>query len=214
LSDQAISAILSQPDSTNKIGVRDSTLLVLLYDSGVRLAELLNLRIGNVNIDSNNSHIRVLGKGSKERVVSISENTVEHISNYLNLFRNKDDYDTDLLFYTVIKGKADKMSERNVERLMQQYADKAREHCSDIPQKVHPHMFRRARATRMYQNGVALPLVSRFLGHSDLSTTKIYATPSMEMMKDVVTSTSFPFSTTEKPIWDNEDDIAKKCGIR
>jgi site-specific recombinase XerD len=129
--------------------------------------------------DGENSHIRVLGKGSKERVVSICENAAEHVVKYIKEYRDKDKPNTDLLFYTIIKGKASKMTERNVERLVQLYADKARVICPDVPDRVYPHMFRRSRATRMYQNGVPLPLVSRFLGHADLNTTKIYASPSM-----------------------------------
>jgi site-specific recombinase XerD len=214
LPDNAITAILSQPDVYSLMGIRDSTLLVLLYDSGVRLAELLTLRIENIRLNGDNAHIRVFGKGSKERVISISQSAVDYIVQYLKLFRTIDNNDTDLLFYTVIKGKYGQMSERNVERLLQKYADQAREQCPEIPIKVHPHMFRRARATRMYQQGVPLPLVSRFLGHSSQNTTKIYATPSVEMMRAVISSSSLPLGPSEEPIWDSEDEAAKNSGLR
>jgi len=123
-----------------------------------------------------------MGKGSKERVVAINTKTVKHIKQYLDFYRSKDNPDTNLLFYTIIKGRAGKMSEGNVERLIQQYADKAREICPDIPLRVHPHMLRRTRTTNLYQNGVELALISRILGHAFLDTTRVYAKPSLAMM--------------------------------
>ena len=83
-----------------------------------------------------------MGKGSKERVVAINVKTVKHVKQYLDVYRSRDNPDTNLLFYTIIKGRAGKMSEGNVERFMQLYGDKARESCTDIPLRVYPHLLR------------------------------------------------------------------------
>ena len=119
-------------------------------------------------------------------------------------------------FYTKIKGRIGKMSEGNVERFIKQYAHIAKQECDDIPENVYPHMFRRTRATMLYQNGVELALISRILGHSSLETTKIYATPSIEMLKQAIESVETPVQLNDKPLWKScsEDDLAKLCGLR
>ncbi len=214
LSEDALNAIFSQPTGT-RMGLRDRTILILLYDSAVRVAELLNIQVNNVNMGEDNPYIRVMGKGRKERIVAINFKTVKHIKQYLDYFRAKDNPDTNLLFYTIIKGKAGKMSEGNVERFLQQYADKARESCSDIPLRVYPHMLRRTRATNLYQNGVELELVSRILGHAYLNSTKIYAKPSLSMMREAMDSVVAPQTKDEKPLWGiSEEENARLCGLR
>lgn len=83
----------------------------------------------------------------------------------------------------MIKGSQHRISSGNIERIINKYADSIRSEFPNLPDKVYPHMFRRTRATNLYQSGVALELVSRILGHSSTETTKIYATPSIEMLR-------------------------------
>jgi len=214
LSEDALNAIFSQPANTH-MGLRDRTIMILLYDSAARLAEILNLQINDICLSEENPYIRVMGKGSKERVVAINVKTVKHIKQYLDIYRSRDNPHTNLLFYTIIKSRAGKMSEGNVERFIQQYADKARKSCPDIPQHVYPHMLRRTRATNLYQNGVELALVSRILGHAFLDTTRVYAKPSLSMMREAMDSVKVPQTRDEKPLWvGSEDDMAKMCGLR
>ena len=214
LSEDALNAIFSQPAGT-RMGLRDRAMMILLYDSAARLAEILNLGVNDICLDENNPYIRIMGKGSKERVVAINTKTVKHIKQYLDVYRLRDNPDTNLLFYTIIKGRAGKMSEGNVERFIQQYADKARESCPDIPLRVHPHMLRRTRASNLYQNGVELALVSRILGHAFLDTTRVYAKPSLAMMRKAMDYVDVPQTKDEKPLWiGSEEEIAKMCGLR
>jgi integrase/recombinase XerD len=214
LSEDALNAIFSQPAGT-RMGLRDRTMMILLYDSAARLAEILNLVVNDICLDENNPYIRIMGKGSKERVVAINTRTVKHIKQYLDVYRLKDNPDTDLLFYTVIKGRPGKMSEGNVERFIQQYADKARESCPDIPLRVHPHLLRRTRATNLYQNGVELSLISRILGHAFLDTTRLYAKPSLAMMRKAMDYVDVSQTRNEKPLWvGSEEEMAKLCGLR
>jgi site-specific recombinase XerD len=108
------------------------------------------------------------------------------------------------------------MSEGNVERFIKQYANQARSACSDIPEKIHPHMFRRTRATDLYQSGVELALISRILGHAQIETTRIYAVPSMGMLREAMESVETPAQSAAKPLWEScsEADLAKLCGLR
>ena len=214
LSADALNAIFSQPANT-RMGLRDRTIMVLLYDSAARLAEILNLQVNDICLNEENPYIRVMGKGSKERVVAINVKTMKHVKQYLDVYHSRDNPDTNLLFYTIIKGRAGKMSEGNVERFMQQYADKARVFCPDISLRVYPHMLRRTRATNLYQNGVELALVSRILGHAFLDTTRVYAKPSLAMMREAMDSVKAPQTRDEEPLWvGSEERMAKLCGLR
>ena len=85
------------------MGLRDRTMMILLYDSGARLAEVLDLKVSDVAIDGENPYIRVSGKGSKERIVPISAKTTAHLAHYVSVYHTKDRPQTDLLFYTVTK---------------------------------------------------------------------------------------------------------------
>ncbi|QQE79741.1 tyrosine-type recombinase/integrase [Alicyclobacillus sp. SO9] len=214
LSEDALNTIFIQP-AGNRMGLRNRTMMILLYDSAVRLAEMLNLEVNDICLDKKNPYIRVMGKGSKERVVAIHVKTAKHIREYLQVYRSRDNPETDLLFYTIIRGRAGKMSEGNVERFLQQYADQARTLCPEIPLRVHPHMLRRTRATNLYQNGVELALVSRILGHAYLDTTRVYAKPSMAMMREAMNSFRVAQPEDERPLWTgSEEEMAKLNGLR
>jgi site-specific recombinase XerD len=214
LSEIALNAILKQPANT-RMGLRDRTIMILLYDSAVRLSEILNIRIDDICLNEKNPYIRVMGKGSKERVIAINVKTVKHVNQYLKFYRSKDNPDTNLLFYTIIKGRSGKMSQGNVERFMKQYANKARETCPEVPPRVYPHMLRRTRATDLYRSGVEIALVSRILGHAFLDTTRVYAKPSLEMMRQAMDSVQVSQTRNEKPIWiGSEEEMAKLCSLR
>jgi site-specific recombinase XerD len=212
--DEAMAAILRQPPDT-RIGLRDRAIMVMLYDSGARLAEILGLRISDVVPDGDNSYVRINGKGGKQRIVPVSLKALGHLKKYMVAYHCRGGPKTDFLFYTVIKGVVGLMSEGNVERFMKGYAREARRSCPSVPENVHPHMFRRTRATQLYQNGVDLPLVSRLLGHAKLETTQLYASPSLKMLRDAITSVETPEQKTERPLWEgNEKMLIRLSGLR
>ena len=212
--EDAMATILQQPPNT-KMGLRDRAMMVLLYDSAARLAEILGLNISDVAIDGDNPYIRVDGKGSRQRILPISAKTAEHLAQYISVYHTSGHSETDLLFFTVIKNVTGMMSEGNVERFVKEYARKAQCSCPSVPDHVHPHMFRRTRATQLYQNGVSLPLVSRLLGHASLQTTQLYAKPSLKMLREAIESVETPEQKAEKPIWEEDEAImAKLSGLR
>jgi len=213
LSEEALAAIFKQIPST-RLGLRNLVMLIILYDTAVRLSELLYVRVCDVSLNSESPYIRVLGKANKERVVSIENDTADFIRLYLEKFRNPRALDTDVLFYTVSKGVAGAMSETNFEKILKKYANSAREECPDIPDSVYPHMFRRSRATHMYQDGVPMSLISKILGHVQESTTRIYAKTSLKMMQEAIAKTTHPSVKDEKDLWADEDEAARMCGLR
>jgi len=209
------SCIFSQPAHT-KIGLRDRTFMILLYETACRVSELLNLKVEQLHhLEGDTPFIHVIGKGNKERYIAITKSTAGHIVQYLSVFHPNDALKDTLLFYTTIKRISNAMSTRNVERFISEYATMARKKRPLIPLRVHPHMFRRSKATALYQNGTPLPLVSSFLGHAQLETTRVYARPSIEMLRTAIESVETPEQRLEKPLWKGkEEELAKMCGLR
>ena len=174
--DDALRAMLFQPNPAIKNEHRDQFYMILLYDTGARNSELLNLRLQDVVIDTSTPYIIIRGKGKKIRSVPIMMETVRHFESYIKRFHKTTDPDS-LLFYTIIHRQIQRMSDDNVARFIQKYATKAKAVCPTVPEKVTPHMFRHSRALSLYRKGVPLPLIAEWLGHSNLETTLIYAYP-------------------------------------
>ena len=215
MSPDAMASVLRQPANT-KMGLRDKVMMILLYDSAIRLDELLSMKIQDAVLLGEEPYILVFGKGSKERVVAITKLTAAHLSEYIQAFHCSSADSQNLLFFTKIKGKIGKMSEGNVERFIKQYANKAKEECSEVPETVYPHMFRRSRATELYQNDIELALISKILGHAQIETTRIYAAPSLGMLRVAIESVETHEQASELPLWEScaEADMARLCGIR
>lgn len=211
LSEEALSALLSAPSET-RIGKRDRIILILLYDSAIRVSELLSMDVRSVNLTAEIPYIRVYGKGDKERIVAITDATAKHIGYYLKTVHCDPSPDAPLI-YTVIKGNVGRMSVGNVERIIKKYADQIRPDHPDLPKTVYPHMVRRTRATNLYQDGIELELISRILGHASTETTRIYAVPSIEMMRKAMDSGNL--ASSELPEWvEDESEFARLCGLR
>ena len=100
-----------------------------------------------MNVSSDEPYLRIHGKGDKERIVALSEKTVLLLKQYISLYHSGQRTRERPFVYTVIKGKTDRMSERNLERIVKKYGDIVRKKKPDIPQKIYPHMLRRTRVT-------------------------------------------------------------------
>ena len=172
LSEDALAAILSAPPDT-KFGVRDRAILILLYDTAVRVSELLNIRLCDVAMESKYPNIFITGKGNKERTIQLTAKAAGHLKEYMRVYHSNSSKEA-YLFSTTIKGVADRMSVGNVQRIIKKYAALVSEAGISIPDPVYCHMFRRTRATNLYQDGIAIELVSTVLGHARTDTTKNY----------------------------------------
>lgn len=214
LDEKETAAILSAPP-VSKFGIRDQMLLILLYDSAMRVSELLNLQVGDITMDPKNGYLRVVGKGSKERIIPLTELTIEHLQQYVHLFHGDND-PSRYLFYTVIKSHTDRMSCGNAERIVQEYADLARKEVTTMPLSVYPHMLRRTRATYLVQHDVRIEVVARLLGHSNIATTEAhYAKISPEVIRKAMESTEPEGGSKEEPLWTTkEDELKRLYGIR
>jgi len=184
-SEAALKALLEQPDSKKRSGHRDLFYMILLYDTGARDREILDLHLYDVVTDISAPYIILHGKGSKIRTVPIMKETVAHYQSYKKRFHGASAEDS-LVFYTTIHGEKQQMSDDNVARFIKKYTSIARQKCNEVPERVTPHMFRHSRALHLYRKGVPLPLISEWLGHSNIETTLIYAYADTEMKRSAI----------------------------
>lgn len=213
LSKDQLSELFMLPKNTH-LGRRDLMILVLLFDTAVRVEELVKLKIENTILSVTEPYILVEGKGGKERTVALNSKTIALLKDYMEEFHTGNTHGP--LFYTVIKGEKGRMSTRNVERLVKKYADLLRSRTQGVPESVYPHMFRRTRASGLYQDGVDISLISKVLGHSSIETTKDhYAIPSLEQKKAAMEKgSSCEPGVQQEQMWpDDEDELARICGL-
>jgi integrase/recombinase XerC len=156
--------LVESPDLTQPQGQRDRALLELLYASGLRVSELVNMNIDQLNLATN--EIRVWGKGAKERVVLIGTPAAEALNNYIEKGRREllGDKKNNALFVSRYGGR---LPARTVQKILTKYA-------RNIDKKVHPHTLRHTFATHLLDGGADLKVVQELLGHADLSSTQIY----------------------------------------
>lgn len=212
LTENALKALLSEPDISNPKGIRDMFYMILLYDSGARNRELLDLRLQDVDLRSGNASIHVTGKGNKQRIIPIMEKTVEHYRKYLRLFHKDEQNRSQYLFYVIRNGQKQPMSDDNVARFMKAYGYTARQKCVEVPERIHPHMFRHTRAMHLYRGGMPLVLLAEWLGHAQLETTLIYANADTEMKRRAIqkaTAPSNPINTRYDfpDDWKNDEEL-------
>ena len=170
LSEAQVEALLAAPDTSNALGVRDRTMLELMYASGLRVSELVDLRVFNVSLNDN--VLRVLGKGSKERLVPFGEVAAVWLRQYLagarqELLAGRQTQDLFVRSRGVHAGSA--MSRVMFWMLVKKYAQAA-----GIRAPLSPHTLRHAFATHLLNHGADLRAVQMLLGHADISTTTIY----------------------------------------
>lgn len=185
--ENTLSALLTEPDIRKKTGHRDLFFMILMYDSGARDGEMLSLHPCDVIPDLKAPYVILRGKGNKIRTVPLMKKTIDHFGGYLKRYQ-LDPRDEGPLFFTIIHGKRCVMSDDNVARFIRKYALAARLKNSLIPENITPHMFRHSRAIHLYRNGVPLPLISQWLGHSNLETTLVYAYADTEMKRKAIES--------------------------
>lgn len=156
--------LIESPDLATPHGLRDRALLEMLYASGLRVSELVNLDVDQVNLHTN--EIRVWGKGSKERVVLIGVPAHQALTDYLERGRPEllGKKKSNALFVNRYGGR---LPARRVQKILDKYA-------RNVGKKVHPHMLRHTFATHLLDGGADLKVVQELLGHVDLSSTQIY----------------------------------------
>jgi integrase/recombinase XerD len=178
LSLDEVERILKKPNLKSWLGIRDKAALELMYATGMRVSEIVNLTLGDLNLEV--SFIKCRGKGEKERIIPIGREAVKAIDRYLVKVRLK----------LAKKGKSDehlfltrlgrKMSRQTFWKMIKKYLKKTR-----IKKKVSPHILRHSFATHLLERGADLRIVQEMLGHANISTTQIYTHINRERLKSI-----------------------------
>lgn len=175
LSEEEVESLLDAPVVSDPLGNRDRTMLEVLYATGLKVSELVNLRHTQVNVSQ--GVIRILGKGNRERLIPLGEEAMRWLKEFAQGSRGEIllERQTDYLFPT---RRGDRMTRQAFWHIIKRYARKA-----GIAKALSPHSLRHAFATHMLSHGADLRVVQMLLGHSDPSTTQIYTHVAAERMK-------------------------------
>jgi len=176
ISEKEVEALLAAPDEKTDIGLRDKTMIETLYSCGLRISELTNLELLNLNLRQ--GVIRVIGKGQKERLVPMGDQLIALLELYISSSRKNllDKRHSDFLF----------LSTRGQRMTRQSFWHRIKHYCLASgfePDKISPHVLRHAFATHLLNNGADLRVVQLLLGHSDLNTTQIYTEVARQRLK-------------------------------
>jgi site-specific recombinase XerD len=178
---EAVSAILSEPNTKNKYGLRDLALLGLMYDIGGRVSEITGLRVCDIRLRKP-AVVTVLGKGSKPRQSPLSPAIANNLEKYMAVWGLDKHDKTNSPLFTNHQG--EQIGRAGAAYILGKYANLAREHNPDlIPHEISPHVLRHSKAMHLLQSGVNLIYIRDWLGHVSIKTTEIYARANPEMKR-------------------------------
>jgi integrase/recombinase XerD len=206
LTQESIKILFEQPDTNTQKGRRDLTMMVLLYDTGARIQELIDLKVGNIRL-SKPATVLLTGKGNKKRYVPIMGRTIDLIKNYLvenHLLDNgKQNHP---LFYN--SGRQP-FTRPGITYILEKNLKKAKELYPEIlfPDKLKPHMMRHTKAIHLLEAGVNLIYIRDLLGHVNVSTTEHYAKTNSEIKRKALESAYMEVVKQDVPVWDEDTDL-------
>ena len=198
LTPEAIKLLLEQPDKYASKNRKDLTLMSVLYDSGARVQELIDLRVCDITLQTP-AIITLLGKGNKIRRVPIMKNTASLLQNYI--LENNLDKTWKNEYFLFSNSQHHKLTKEGVAYIVSKYVESARKTSSIIPSKVKVHMFRHSKAMHLLQAGVNLIYIRDFLGHVDLKTTEIYARIDTETKRKAIENAYPDLIDSNLPDW-------------
>lgn len=201
LTEEELKALLAQPDPSTRHGLRDLTLLSLLYDSGTRVQEITDLKLKDIRL-TNPAMVTLTGKGRKARQVPLMKETCKLLDAYIRNFNLNSEPLTSPLFFNQ-KGQA--LSRYGITYILKKYVSQA-ELDSDA-RKISPHVLRHTKAMHLLRAGVNMIYIRDFLGHVDISTTEVYARIDAEMKRKVFEEKVPNFTPNTTMPWEEDKDL-------
>lgn len=188
-------------DLKHKTGYKHYVMLTTLYETATRVSELINIRTTDLFF-SENPYIKIVGKGNKERIIYINDSVVSMIEEYRKKFNISNGY----LF---LNNSGNQFTRYGVNKIVNKYFEQAKQKCQALRSKtITPHSFRHTKAVHFLQNGTALPIIQRFLGHSNIQTTEIYLDITNSVVIEAVKlSANIITSSNEKALWAGDEDL-------
>jgi integrase/recombinase XerD len=182
-----LGAVLAQPDPSSAVGRRDAVLLSVLYDTGARCQEILDLSARDVRLDTP-AHVRLTGKGRKTRVVPLMASTVALLRAHVQAQGLDRPESAERPLFPGRQGR--RMSRSGLRYLLAKHARAAARERTTLPAKVGPHTLRHTKAMHMLQAGVPVVIIRDILGHVDIKTTEVYARADLEMKRRALETTA------------------------
>lgn len=204
LTPEAMKLLLEQPDRGCLKGRRDLTLMSVLYDTGARVQELIDIKVSDVILETP-AVIVLTGKGNKTRRVPLLKNTVSLLERYI--VENKLDKPWKNEYPLFTNNQQNKLTKEGVAYIISKYVELARKTSTSVPSKVKPHMFRHSKAMHLLQAGVNLIYIRDFLGHVDLKTTEIYARTDTETKRKAVENVYPDLIDCNLPDWSQDQAL-------
>ena len=201
LTEEELKALLAQPDPSTRHGLRDLTLLSLLYDSGARVQEITDLKLKDIRL-TNPAMVTLTGKGRKARQVPLMKETCKLLAAYIRNFNLNSEPLTSPLFFNQ-KGQA--LSRYGITYILKKYVSQA-ELDSDT-RKISPHVLRHTKAMHLLRAGVNMIYIRDFLGHVNISTTEVYARIDAEMKRKVFEEKVPNFTPNTTMPWEEDKDL-------
>jgi len=204
LSKEELADILAQPDHRTPNGRRDAVLLSVLYDTGARVQELIDVSVGDVRLDTP-AQLRLLGKGRKMRAVPLMGNTAHLLRDHIREHHldRPEQFDKPLFQ----NAHHQRLSRSGIRYILQKHLVKARNKRPSLNRIVSPHTLRHTKGMHLLQSGISLDMIRDFLGHVDVKTTQIYARANLEMKRNALEkiNESSPIQTI--PCWQENKDL-------
>lgn len=204
LTPEGICLLLEQPDRSCPKGRRDLVMLSTLYDSGARVQELIDLRVGDF-IPGANAVLVLTGKGNKTRRVPLMKNTASLLVAYIS--ENHLDAPHKKTYPLFANSQHNRLTKEGVAYVLGKYAAQAHEISDAVPAKVKCHMLRHSKAVHLLQAGVNLIYIRDFLGHTDIKTTEIYARVDTELKHKALENAYPDLVDPDLPDWNNNTDL-------
>ena len=193
-----LAEILEKPNLSTKWGRRDATLLSLLYDTGARVQEVVDLSVRDVRLNSP-AQICLTGKGRKTRVVPLMSATVNLLAQYMNEYRLDRPECIDLPMFFNRRG--EKLSRSGVRYLLEKYTTDARKTKPGLLKNISPHTMRHSKAMHLLQAGNPATVIQSILGHADIRSTDIYARADIEMKRHALQKAAEMAPSVNLPSW-------------
>jgi site-specific recombinase XerD len=204
LSQEELKAILAQPDLTTRTGRRDTVLLSVLYDTGARVQEIINLSVGDIRLEVP-AQVRLSGKGRKIRSVPLMEPTVNLLKEYLQEHGFIWPEHATIPLFSNRYGA--RLSRSGINYILKKHAGRAGFDSRSLKKRISPHTLRHTKAMHLHQSGNPISVIQKILGHTDIRTTDIYARADMEMKRQALDKAPKLLPSMQAPSWQNNKDI-------
>jgi site-specific recombinase XerD len=201
----AIKLLLQQPDRTTSKGRRDLALISLMYDTGARVQEIIDLTADMVRLDQPQT-IRVIGKGKKVRIIPLLEKQVKILKNYME--ENELTLPQSGVYPLFSNNRKEKLTRAGVSHILQKYVNLARNVDNSLfPEKVGCHSLRHSKAMHLLQAGVNLVYIRDILGHVSVTTTELYARADSKQKREAIEKAYVEVLPKEKAIWERNENL-------